>query len=241
MKKLLSEGAEAKIYLETKRLEKKTKEKIIKNNKKIEEKNIVKERIKKNYRHKILDEKILYSRTKREYKILEKLEEYNEKNKIKTAPKPIFLDKNKNIIRIEYIEGKELNKKDYEKKIIINKIAKKIFIIHENKIIHGDLTPKNILKTKQKLKTEKKSKNKIKEDIIFIDFGLSFFSERIEDKIYDLYMTKETFSEKFYNLLLEEYKKLYSKKYGEKKTKILEERIKRIISRGKNKQKQKTQ
>ncbi len=207
-KLLLSEGAEAKIYLEKNK------------NKKI----ILKERIKKNYRHKKLDEKIVYSRTKKEYKILKKLEE-NTKNKTS-----LFFNKaieyKKNKLKLQYIEGKELQKKDYENKKIIREIAKKIFLMHKNKIIHGDITPKNILKTKE-------------EKIYFIDFGLSYFSERIEDKVYDLYMTKETFSQKFYKKLLEEYKTLYKKENEEKKFLLLEERIKRIEERGKNKKKNK--
>ncbi len=204
---LISEGAEAKIYLDKKNSI------------------IIKERIKKNYRHKILDEKIVFSRTKKEYSILKKLEE-----KIKKTKRKFFFNKTinyeKNIIILEYIRGEELKKSLKEKKLIVE-LAKKIFLLHENKIIHGDITPKNVLKTKKGL--------------YFIDFGLSFYSERLEDKIYDLYMTKETFSEDFYKILLEEYKKLYKKKYKEKnKLLMLEERIKRIEERGKNKKKQNT-
>ncbi len=244
--KLLSEGAEAKIYLVKEKIEETSKEK--NKIKKIEEKNkiketkktkikkyILKERIKKNYRHKKLDEKIITFRTKREYKILKKLEETKEEkegkkeNKINIFfPKAIKVEKNK--ITLQYIEGKEYNKiikklTLKEKNKITKEIAKKIFLMHKKNIIHSDITPKNILLDKN-LK------------VYFIDFGLSFFSERIEDKVYDLYMTKETFSEEFYNNLLKEYKKLYEKFFPEK-IKMLEERIIRVEKRGKNKQKNK--
>ena len=247
--KLLSEGAEAKIYLvkekvkEENKKNKKTEEKSKEKNEEINEtkkttktkikKYILKERIKKNYRHKKLDEKIINFRTKREYKILKKLEEITEKQKEKNNEKNVFFPKaikiEKNKITLQYIEGKEYNKiikklTLKEKNKIIKEIAKKIFLMHKKNIIHSDITPKNILLDKN-LK------------VYFIDFGLSFFSERIEDKVYDLYMTKETFSEEFYNKLLKEYKKMYKKTFPEK-IKLLEERIIRVEKRGKNKQKQ---
>ena len=79
--KLLAEGAEASIYLDG---------------------NIIKQRHKKGYRIKALDEKLRLARTRREAKILERL-----KGKV-AVPKIISVDEKKTTLEIEFIEGKKV-------------------------------------------------------------------------------------------------------------------------------------
>ena len=72
---------------------------------------------------------------------------------------------------MDYLNGELLKnaieKKDYKK--LSKEIGKKIAVLHNNGIIHGDLTTSNMI---------------FKDGIYFIDFGLSFFSEKNEDKEY---------------------------------------------------------
>ncbi len=175
MKKLISQGAEAKLFLE--------------------EDKILKNRFQKSYRIKEIDEKLRSFRTRREAKILQKLEAINF-----PAPKVIKSDEKENLI-IENINGKlvkdVLEKYDY--KNLCSEIGRKIAILHNNSIIHGDLTTSNMILNKQ---------------IYFIDFGLSFFSEKAEDKAVDLHLLEEGLKSKHYKILeecfkcaLESYKK----------------------------------
>ncbi len=118
--KILQQGAEAIIYLQ--------------NNE------IIKDRIKKSYRIKEIDEKLRKARTKSEAKILNKLSETI------SVPKLISTDEKQKII-MEYINGEKLSSSletlDYKKicKILGEEIAK----MHNKGIIHGDLTTSNLI------------------------------------------------------------------------------------------------
>ncbi|MBI3027167.1 Kae1-associated serine/threonine protein kinase [Candidatus Woesearchaeota archaeon] len=161
MKKLIAQGAEAKLFLEGNA--------------------ILKNRFKKSYRIKEIDDKLRGFRTRREAKILKKLEAMNF-----PAPKLIKNDERENLV-IEMIDGK-LVKDILEKQHHTNlcsEIGKKISVLHNNGIIHGDLTTSNMI-----LKTE----------IFFIDFGLSFFSNKAEDKAVDLHLLKEGLESKHYRI-----------------------------------------
>ena len=159
--KLIAQGAEAKLFLE--------------------EGNILKNRFKKSYRIKEIDEKLRGFRTRREAKILQKLQAINF-----PAPKLINNDEKENLM-IEKINGKlvkdVLEKENYKK--LCAEIGKKIAVLHNNSIIHGDLTTSNMILSKE---------------IYFIDFGLSFFSEKAEDKAVDLHLLKEGLESKHYRI-----------------------------------------
>ena len=159
--KKVSQGAEAIIYLEGNK--------------------IIKDRIKKNYRIKEIDEKLRKLRTRREAKILDKLQG------IIPVPKLINIDNN--IIEIEEIKGDKvrdiLEKSDYKK--ISYEIGEKIAIMHNHNIIHGDLTTSNMILNKENI-------------IFFIDFGLSFFSHKVEDKAVDLHLLKQALESKHYRI-----------------------------------------
>ena len=160
LKKIIAQGAEAKIFLDDNK--------------------IIKNRFPKSYRIKEIDYKLRGFRTRREAKILQKLDALNF-----PAPKIIRNDEKENIV-MEKIEGKivkDFLDKDYEK--LAAEIGKKVAILHNNSIIHGDLTTSNMIFNKQ---------------IYFIDFGLSFFSEKAEDKAVDLHLLKEALESKHYKI-----------------------------------------
>ena len=161
MKKIIAQGAEAKLFLEDGK--------------------VLKNRFPKLYRLKEIDRKLRGFRTRREAKILEKLASIG-------FPAPRLLDNDeKENITMQNIPGK-LVKDILESQSharLSNEIGKKIAILHNNSIIHGDLTTSNMI---------------FKDEIYFIDFGLSFFSEKPEDKAVDLHVLKEAFESKHYKI-----------------------------------------
>jgi len=160
-KKLIAQGAEAKLFLKDGK--------------------IIKNRFQKSYRIKEIDNKLRGFRTRREAKVLQKLEAINF-----PAPKVINNDEKENLV-IEKINGKlikDILVKSNSKKLS-NEIGKKVGILHNNSIIHGDLTTSNMILSKE---------------IYFIDFGLSFFSEKAEDRAVDLHLLKEGLESRHYKI-----------------------------------------
>jgi len=205
---------------------------------------ITKNRIKKSYRIKELDDKIRKSRTKAEAKIINKLA------KIIPVPKIIKTDDRQEII-MEFIVGSKLSdileNLDYKKisKMIANNIAK----MHDSGIIHGDLTTSNMIYVENK-KTVKKTEASLKESskhnvnndpnrsdkVYFIDFGLAFHSQKVEDKAVDLHLLQQALEAKHYTIWEECYKIILDNYRPEKYKEILQ-RIKVIESRGRYKDK----
>lgn len=188
--------------------------KLIDNNK------ILKERIKKSYRIREIDEKLRKSRTKRERKILEKA------SRLIDVPK--ILNKEEDFkIEMEFIEGQRLSDfldsfSEKKQKKIMEKVGQIIAKLHKEDIIHGDLTTSNMI---------------LKEDKIYIiDFGLSFISKRIEDKAVDLHLIKQSLEAKHwrnFKNLFEWLVKSYKENY-EKAQEVLE-RLKKVEKRGRYK------
>lgn len=142
---------------------------------------ILKQRLRKSYRIRQIDEKLRGFRTRREAKILQKLHEINF-----PAPKLVRSDEKENLT-IGKIGGKLakdiLEKSDCKK--LCGDIGKKIAMLHNNSIIHGDLTTSNMIFNKE---------------IHFIDFGLSFFSKKAEDRAVDLHLLKEGLESKHHKI-----------------------------------------
>jgi Kae1-associated kinase Bud32 len=138
---------------------------------------LVKERIKKNYRLEELDKKLRVERTRKETNLM------REARKVGVnTPQIFYVDEENCKIIMEFVDAKRLkdildswSEKRIEKTFV--EVGKFIGKMHSADIIHGDLTTSNIL---------------IKDDAIyFIDFGLGYFSKRIEDKGTDLKLFKE--------------------------------------------------
>ena len=201
--KLISKGAEASIYLDSKK--------------------IVKTRHEKIYRIKELDKKLRKARNNREIKILEKL-----KDSEIPVPKILGNNPHKNEIHLEFIEGQKL-KDVLDKQNCVelgSKIGRNIALLHSKRIIHGDLTTSNFILRKGK--------------IFLIDFGLSFFSHKPEDKAVDLHLLKQVLRsshnncfEKCFNAILKSYENAC-----ENSSEILK-RLKKVESRGRYKGKKK--
>jgi len=157
---------------------------------------IIKRRIAKGYRIKEIDEKLIARRTRAEAKIMEKLQN------IVNVPKIIKADEKTKEIIMEFIEGKKLsenldNSNLEQQKQIMQKLAEEIAKLHNENMIHGDLTTSNMIlkentcnKTNETTKTNENNPPQ-KNNIFLIDFGLSFHSKKIEDKAVDLHLLKQ--------------------------------------------------
>ena len=170
--------------------------------------NVIKHRIEKGYRIPQLDEKLRKLRTRQEARLLEKV------SSIISVPKIIRSDESAKELIIEYIKGKKLSQhldKLKNKNQIAKRIGKSIAKLHDNNIIHGDLTTSNLI-----LKSNK---------VYFIDFGLGFHSERAEDKATDLHLIKEALQAKHPKYFSSLYKNIIQ---GYKKSKNHKQVLKRL-------------
>jgi len=170
--KLIAQGAEAKIYLDREK--------------------IIKERVKKRYRIKELDEFLRKTRTRKEVKLLADLKRLG-------INVPKIIDYNDTRIIMEFINGKKLkdvlNKRNYKK--FCMELGKKIAGMHLADIIHGDLTTSNIIVKNEKL--------------YFIDFGLAIETKNLEQKAADLLTLYQNFKSvhaklNYWNYFLEGYR-----------------------------------
>jgi len=169
---------------------------------------VEKSRKRKRYRIKELDEVIRKTRTKNEVKILHLARKAG-------VPTPIVYDVVEDTIIMEKIDGVPL--KNIMSKELSKKVGELVARLHEANIVHGDITPLNLM-----LKDGK---------IYFLDFGLSFIEDRIEPKGVDIHVYFESLRASFDNWreLVEGFKEGY-RVY--KKSKEVLERVEEIEKRG---------
>ncbi|MDW8045138.1 MAG: KEOPS complex kinase/ATPase Bud32 [Nitrososphaerota archaeon] len=205
MEILIKRGAEASLYL----------------TEYFGEKVIVKRRDAKTYRNPRLDEEIRKHRTLQESSFLIRARESG-------VPTPLvyFVDTKRGEIIMQYIEGrrmKEILDAESDESIdeLCIKLGQYIAKLHKRDLIHGDLTTSNFILSKDG-------------HLVLIDFGLSFFSQRLEDKAVDLHLIKEVLtsahknSRRIFMKILEG----YSSVVGEDMVKVLLGKIREIELRG---------
>src|SRR3989344_1569945 len=153
--KLLAQGAEAKLYKDNA--------------------TVIKERLAKAYRYPELDQSLRQFRTRREAKVLQKLEDLQ-------FPAPHlreFSDKRMSIV-MDFVPGntlKEVLQQQAEgTEHLAREVGQRISQLHQADIIHSYLTTSNMIRHQES------------GEVNFIDFGLSFFSEKAEDKAVDLFL-----------------------------------------------------
>lgn len=194
---LLAKGAEADIYLD--------------------DGEVVKERVKKEYRTEELDERLRLSRTRREAKLLS----LARRSGVST---PLIRDvlPEEHTINLSYIEGKKL--KDEVPKLknlreVFTQVGRQVGRLHSAHIIHGDLTTSNMLLSQGM--------------VYFIDFGLGEVAESPEAKGTDLLVFKKSVHSSHYDReeeILESFFRGYRDNY-EASGKVLE-RLKLMEKRG---------
>lgn len=180
---------------------------------------IIKERFSKKYRLEHLDKSLRKFRTRREAKVLQKLEEMK-------FPAPALIDfcDKRMSITMDFVPGEKLKDvlkqgDDYEN--FAQEVGQKVGLLHQKHIIHGDLTTSNMIKS-----------NEIK----FIDFGLSSFSEKVEDKAVDLFLLDRALESthfEFYPSIFTDVLEGYKESYPDA-GKVLE-RFRQVKGRGRNK------
>ena len=203
MKKILYSGAEAHLYLQ--------------------EGKLVKERISKGYRHKFIDNMKRKYPTRREFKILLRAHKVG-----MNVPEVFEMDDNEMKVVMEFVEGDVLKETldNYSKKKrgeVCLKIGEQVSKMHDNHIIHGDLTTSNMI-----LKDDK---------VFFIDFGLGFISHKIEDKAVDLHLLRQAFESKHFKYSEELFKNMLKGYKKSENFKEILERLEKVEQRGRYKRK----
>lgn len=183
---------------------------------------VIKERLSKKYRLPQIDESLRKFRTRREAKVLTKLEEM----KFPAPHLQDFSDKRMSIV-MDFIPGEKLRDvlatgDGYQE--LAHEIGQKVGKLHASDMIHGDLTTSNMI---QHAETR---------ELHLIDFGLSSFSDKEEDKAVDLFLLDRALESKHYQLypgifesVLQGYREVYSEA-----EKVLE-RFQAVKKRGRNK------
>lgn len=187
---------------------------------KINSKWLLKKRTIQEYRHQSLDLKLRTRRTRREFKVIDKLYESSV-----NVPKVQELNLDDTSFQIEYIEGNCIVKEmsfDVLKKSLVE-IAK----MHKNNIVHCDLTPLNIILTP-------------KNSVFLIDFGLSEFSHNREERAVDLNVFFSFLYNDFPEMYIykEDLLLIYKEEFGN--SQVVDEifkRLEQIEKRGRNKNK----
>lgn len=225
MAEIIGRGAEAVVYRE--------------------EETAIKDRISKSYRHPVIDNNLRKFRTRREAKILEKLKKIN-------FPGPALVQSCDQSMKInmQFIDGVKLRDVMEKNHLVYSEeIGRLLGILHSNGIIHSDLTTSNMILKCRDFKSDykvlensnhaQKPKSRFLTDkIYFIDFGLSFFSDKAEDKAVDLHLLDRALESKHYKIhkpcmhfVIKGYKKTH------KKSEEVLNRLEKVQERGRNKKK----
>lgn len=161
----------------------------------VEDGSIIKERIDKGYRHEVLDKKLRKDRTDLERRLMEKAAKAGVKV-------PEIRDSSDFSLEMERIEGEKLREVLEDRLELCREIGESIARLHSSDIIHGDLTTSNMM---------------LKDDeVYFIDFGLGFFSQRVEDRATDLRLLWQVLESTHFGIAEEAFERIieaYSQNY----------------------------
>jgi TP53 regulating kinase and related kinases len=174
---------------------------------------ISKVRTPKPYRHRSLDNEIRKYRT---------IHEAAMSSAAKAAgilsPFIYFIDPFHAEIIMEFVQGKSV--KDVLKPQLCYKMGIYAALLHTNNMVHGDLTTSNFIASKK---------------VVLIDFGLSYYSTRIEDKAVDIRLIKQVFNSAHMPLYEDVYDSFiegYLTVMGKKQTHRILESVSEIEQRG---------
>lgn len=161
--KLIGHGAEAKLFVDYY----------------LGEKCVVKQRERKKYREKSLDERIIKERMRSECSMLSRAKAAGVR-----APIIKKIDPANYTIITEFVAGRTLKEElcrasNAETTGLCSEVGVNVARLHANDLIHGDLTTSNIILRNDRL--------------VFLDFGMGMVSGKIEDKAVDLLVLKKTF------------------------------------------------
>ncbi|MCJ7478976.1 MAG: Kae1-associated serine/threonine protein kinase [Candidatus Nanohaloarchaeota archaeon QJJ-7] len=132
---------------------------------------LIKEREQKGYRHRELDSRLREERTEMEKRLLEKARQAGVR--VPSVEKESTFQ-----LSMEEVDGELLKDVFEDKEEIWSSIGESVARLHNRNVIHGDLTTSNMIVSGEQL--------------YLIDFGLGFFSDRVEDCATDIHLLKET-------------------------------------------------
>ncbi|MFH1839615.1 MAG: KEOPS complex kinase/ATPase Bud32, partial [Nanoarchaeota archaeon] len=182
---------------------------------------LVKDRISKGYRHKEIDFMKRKYPTRREAKLLVDAAKFGI-----NVPGLYKMDDKEMKVEMEFLKGnmlKDILDKSKQRIKLCKEVGRQVAVLHDAGIVHGDLTTSNMLLVKDK--------------VYFIDFGLGFYSDKVEDKAVDLHLLRQALESKhflhyeaLFKAVLSGYKK--SKNYSKVMT-----RFEKVEKRGRYKKK----
>ena len=199
--KILKKGAEADVYISSW------------NGKK----SVLKIRKEKKYRNSSLDARIRKQRTIREAQIISYVKSFGI-----STPLIYFVNYKNFSIYMQYVKGKlirDMDEKSIPKTCL--QIGMIVGTLHQNGIMHGDLTTSNFILTSKHL--------------FLIDFGLANRTEKPDDHAVDLRLFKEILNSAHANVMKKSWKNFitgYEKSVGKKHCKKILELVSVIESRG---------
>ncbi len=199
--KILKKGAEADVYISSW------------NGKK----SVLKIRKEKKYRNSSLDTRIRKKRTIREAQIISHVKSFGI-----STPLIYFVNYKNFSIYMQYVKGKlirDMDEKSIPKTCL--QIGMIVGTLHQNGIMHGDLTTSNFILTSKHL--------------FLIDFGLANRTEKPDDHAVDLRLFKEILNSAHANVMKKSWKNFitgYEKSVGKKHCKKILELVSVIESRG---------
>jgi TP53 regulating kinase-like protein len=130
------------------------------------------------YRLAVLDNELRFQRTMREAEMPHAV-----KRAGVSAPHLYYVDPRGATLVMEYVEGPRV--KDIVSRLssgeiegVFETLGRSVARLHASKIMHGDLTTANLVRQDGRL--------------VFLDFGLSLHTDRVEDHAVDLRLIKET-------------------------------------------------
>lgn len=173
---------------------------------------VSKVRTEKPYRHRTLDSVIRKQRTVHEAGFMSAA-------KVAGVPAPFvyFVDPEKAEIIMEHVEGRQA--KDVLDKKLCREMGRYAALLHAANIVHGDLTTSNFI---------------VDGRPVLLDFGLSYYSERMEDMAVDVRLIKEVFASAHIATkgAFASFVKGYESVAGKKRTEKILANVKEIEQRG---------
>ncbi|KAI5819730.1 kinase-like domain-containing protein [Pyronema omphalodes] len=160
---------------------------------------LLKHRPRKPYRHPTLDLRLTKHRCLSEARLLTRCRGLGI-----PVPAVYFVDEARGEIYMEWISGRSIREvldgmiaegRKEEVNDLMKKMGQVVAKLHQNDIVHGDLTTSNVM-----VRGERKSgllaeatMEKVDAEVVLIDLGLGMMSTQEEDKAVDLYVLERAF------------------------------------------------
>jgi len=180
---------------------------------------VEKKRLPKPYRHPELDREIRVSRTLKEARIMIRAKEVGV-----MCPAIFHVDLEGAAIYMQFIEGNDLrvllSENNPQMEEIAWRLGSSIANLHEAGIYHGDFVPSNILV--------------VGEQHVLIDFGLSGFSNDVEEQAVDIHLFERSVSASHPSIagaVMESLRSGYESVVGSSRLRMLMKRVSEIRAR----------